>query len=56
MTAAVRTVFGCEPEQLNALFALTYAQASGGFMRLTQTDPGCAQEKKIIVKYEIIFY
>lgn len=47
MTAAVRTVFGCEPEQLNALFALTYAQASGGFMRLTLTDPGCAQEKKI---------
>ncbi|CAF4545478.1 unnamed protein product [Rotaria socialis] len=45
--AAVRTIFGCEPEQLNALFALTYAQASGGFMRLTLTDPGCAQEKKI---------
>jgi hypothetical protein len=49
MTAAVRTVFGCEPEQLNALFALTYAQAGGGFMRLTLTDPGCAQEKKIKV-------
>ncbi|CAF0875894.1 unnamed protein product [Rotaria sp. Silwood1] len=47
MTAAIRTVFGCEPEQLNALFALTYAQAGGGFMRLTLTDPGCAQEKKI---------
>jgi len=56
VTAAVRTVFGCEPEQLNALFALTYAQSSGGFMRLTQTDPGCAQEKKIKVKYKIIFY
>ena len=54
MTAAVRTVFGCEPEQLNALFALTYAQAGGGFMRLTLTDPGCAQEKKIKVKYSII--
>ncbi|CAF3205954.1 unnamed protein product [Rotaria sp. Silwood2] len=47
MTAAVRTVFGCEPEQINALFAFTYAQAGGGFMRLTLTDPGCAQEKKI---------
>lgn len=47
MTAAVRTVFGCEPEQINALFALTYAQAGGGLMRLTLTDPGCAQEKKI---------
>jgi len=47
ITAAIRTVFGCEPEQLNSLFALTYAQAGGGFMRLTQTDPGCAQEKKI---------
>ena len=50
MTAAVRTVFGCEPEQLNALFALTYAQAGGGFMRLTLVDPGCAQEKKIKVR------
>lgn len=50
ITAAIRTVFGCEPEQLNALFALTYAQAGGGFMRLTQTDPGCAQEKKIKVE------
>ncbi|CAF1073357.1 unnamed protein product [Rotaria sordida] len=47
MTAAIRTVYGCEPEQVNALFALTYAQAGGGFMRLTLTDPGCAQEKKI---------
>ncbi|CAF1341491.1 unnamed protein product [Adineta ricciae] len=47
MVAAVRTVFGCEPEQLNALFGLTYAQAGGGFLRLTLTDPGCAQEKKI---------
>ncbi|CAF3696692.1 unnamed protein product, partial [Rotaria sp. Silwood1] len=47
LTAAVRTVFGCEPEQVNALFALTYAQAGGGFMRLSLTDPGCAQEKKI---------
>ena len=51
MTAAVRTVFGCEPEQLNALFALTYAQAGGGLMRLTLTDPGCAQEKKIKVRW-----
>lgn len=50
ITAAVRTVFGCEPEQLNGLFALTYAQAGGGLMRLTMTDPGCAQEKKIKVK------
>ena len=49
MTAAVRTVYGCEPEQLNALFALTYAQAGGGFLRLTLTEPGCAQEKKIKV-------
>lgn len=50
VTAAIRTVFGCEPEQLNALFALTYAQAGGGFMRLTLTEPGCAQEKKIKVR------
>jgi hypothetical protein len=55
VTAAVRTVFGCEPEQLNALFALTYAQAGGGFMRLTLTDPGCAQEKKIKVNYKFSF-
>ncbi|CAF4258186.1 unnamed protein product, partial [Rotaria sordida] len=34
MSAAIRTVYGCEPEQVNALFALTYAQAGGGFMRL----------------------
>ena len=50
MTAAVRTVFGCEPEQVNALFALTYAQAGGGFLRLSLTEPGCAQEKKIKVR------
>ena len=56
VTAAVRTVFGCEPEQLNALFALTYAQAGGGFMRLTLTEPGCAQEKKIKVQlFPILF-
>ncbi|CAF4928496.1 unnamed protein product [Rotaria sp. Silwood1] len=47
LTASVRTVFGCEPEQVNALFALTYTQAGGGFMRLSLTDPDCAQEKKI---------
>lgn len=56
MTAAVRVIFGCEPEQVNALFALTYAQAAGGFMRLTLTDPGCAQEKKIkVAQRNIIF-
>ncbi len=54
MTAAVRTVFGCEPEQLNALFGLTYAQAGGGIMRLTLTDPGCAQENKIKVRNDMI--
>ncbi|CAF0983015.1 unnamed protein product [Didymodactylos carnosus] len=47
MSAATRTIFGAEPEQINALFALTYAQAGGGFMKLSLTDAGCAQELKI---------
>ena len=34
LTAAVRTVYGCEPEQLNALFGLAYAQAGGGFYEI----------------------
>lgn len=54
LAAAVRTIYGCEPEQINALFALTYAQAGGGFMRLALSDPGCAQEKKIKVEENYI--
>ena len=40
MVAAVRTLFGRAPEQLNALVGLSHAHAGGGRKRVTLSDRG----------------
>jgi monoamine oxidase len=46
--AAIRTVYGLEPSQLNTLFALMYVKSGNGTIEsLTLTEKNCAQEKKV---------
>ena len=45
--AAVKVVYGMEPNQINALFGAMYVNSGGSFEKLTLADKGCAQEKKI---------
>lgn len=49
ITAAVTTIFGLPSSQINALFASMYVSSGGGFDKLSLTEPGCAQEKRIKV-------
>ena len=45
---ALRTIFGAEASQINALFALNCVKSGGGSIeRLALTDEGCAQEKRV---------
>jgi monoamine oxidase len=44
---AIKTIYGFESNQLNALFALMYGKSAGGFNRLALADKDCAQEKRI---------
>jgi monoamine oxidase len=44
---AIKTIYGFESNQLNALFALMYGKSAGGFDRLALADKDCAQEKRI---------
>jgi monoamine oxidase len=47
VNAALRTVFGLEPEEINTLFGLMYVKSGGTIESLTLTDPNCAQEKRV---------
>lgn len=47
MDAAIRTVYGLEANQLNALHALSYVKSGGSIEALTLTEPNCAQEKRV---------
>ena len=45
---AIRTIFGAEASQINALFGLMYIKSGGGSLEsLALSDKGCAQEKKV---------
>lgn len=45
---AIRTIFGAEACQINALFGLMYIKSGGGSLEsLALSDKGCAQEKKV---------
>ncbi|RNA27769.1 putative flavin-containing monoamine oxidase A [Brachionus plicatilis] len=45
---AIRTIFGVEASQINALFGLMYIKSGGGSLEsLALSDKGCAQEKKV---------
>jgi monoamine oxidase len=46
-TAAVRVVFGAEPDEISLLWVLAYASGAGGLMRLVQTEHG-AQERRFV--------
>jgi monoamine oxidase len=45
--AAIKTIYGFEPSQLNTLFALMYIKSAGSFEALALCNEGCAQEKKV---------
>ena len=45
--SALRVVFGLETNQLNSLFALMTINSGGSIERLTLTEKGCAQEKRV---------
>lgn len=48
ITSNMRTVFGLELEQLNALFALNYIKMGGGSIEgIMYSDEGCAQESRV---------
>ncbi|CAF1040430.1 unnamed protein product [Brachionus calyciflorus] len=47
-TSNMRTIYGLELEQVNALFGLMYLKAGGGNVEaITYSDEGCAQEKRV---------
>ncbi len=49
--AAIKTIYGLELSQINALFALMYLNSGGGSIEsLALSEPGCAQEKKGSIK------
>lgn len=43
----MRTIYGLELNQVNALFGLMYVKSSGGIEAITFSDEGCAQEKRV---------
>lgn len=45
--SAIRTIFGFEASQLNALYAMLYTRSAGSFEKLALTEKDCAQEKRI---------
>jgi monoamine oxidase len=45
--AAIRVVFGAEPDELSLLWVLAYASGAGGLMRLVETEHG-AQERRFV--------
>jgi monoamine oxidase len=47
VTAAIRTVFGLELKEINALFGLMYVKSCLGIESLVLAEKDCAQEKKI---------
>lgn len=47
VAAALRVVFGAEPEEISLLYALDYARAGGGFMKLVEVRGG-AQETRFV--------
>jgi monoamine oxidase len=47
VAAALRVVFGAEPEEISLLYALDYARAGGGFMKLVEIRGG-AQETRFV--------
>ncbi|RNA10385.1 putative flavin-containing monoamine oxidase A [Brachionus plicatilis] len=47
-TSNMRTIYGLELDQVNALFGMMYVKAGGGNVEaITYSDEGCAQEKRV---------
>lgn len=47
-TSNMRTIYGLELDQVNALFGLLYIKSCGGNVEaITYSDEGCAQEKRV---------
>lgn len=47
-TSNMRTIYGLELDQINALFGMMYLKAGGGNVEaITYSDEGCAQEKRV---------
>lgn len=47
-TSNMRTIFGLELSQVNALFGLMYLKSGGGTVEaITYSDEGCAQDKRV---------
>ncbi len=47
VTAAVRVVFGAEPDELSALHFLAYVNAGGGLLRLLEIHEGAQQDRLV---------
>lgn len=47
MDAAIRTIYGLEPNQLNTLFSLMYVKSGNSIEGLSLTEKDCAQEKRV---------
>ena len=47
LDAAIRTVYGLEPNQINTLFGLMYVKSGKSIESLTLTEKDCAQEKRV---------
>ena len=47
--AAFATIFGLELNQVNTLYGAMYVKTGGSIERLSLSEPGCAQEKRVIV-------
>jgi len=47
INSAIRVVFGCETSQVNSLYSSMFIKSGGSIERLTLTEKGCAQEKRV---------
>ena len=47
--AAVRTIFGADASEINALYFLIYCASAGSLKNVLEATPGTAQEFKIKV-------